>query len=76
MEDKPYKILATKEEIEAIGSKEKVFDTLNKLEFFQGQRAGRELWCDKAKAVQDQDIADFIKEINYIRAYLQDNVIL
>ena len=55
---------------------EKVFDILNKFEFFQGQRAGRELWNDKPKEVQDKDIADFIKDINYIRSYLQDSVVL
>ena len=55
---------------------EKVFDILNKFEFFQGQRAGRELWNDKSQEVQDKDIADFIKDINYIRSYLQDSVVL
>ena len=55
---------------------EKVFDILNKFEFFQGQTAGRELWNDKPKEVQDKDISDFIKDINYIRSYLQDSVVL
>ena len=55
---------------------EKVFDILNKFEFFQGQRTGRELWRNKPKEVQDKDIADFIKDINYIRSYLQDSVVL
>ena len=55
---------------------EKVFDILDKMELFQGQRAGRELWNDKPKEVQDKDIADFIKDINYIRSYLQDSVVL
>lgn len=54
----------------------KVFDILDKMEFFQGQRAGRELWNDKSKEVQDKDISDFIKDINYIRSYLQDSVVL
>ena len=54
----------------------KVFDILDKIEFFQGQRAGRELWNDKPKEMQDKDIADFIKDINYIRSYLQDSVVL
>ena len=57
-------------------SKAKVFDILNKFEFFQGQRAGRELWNDKPKEVQDKDIADFVKGINYIRDYLKDRVVL
>ena len=55
---------------------EKVFDILNKFEFFQGQRAGRELWNNKPKEVQDKDISDFIKDIKYIRSYLQDSVVL
>ena len=57
-------------------SQEKVFDILNRMEFFQGQRAGRELWNDKPKEVQDQDIANFVRDINYIRSYLKDSVVL
>ncbi len=53
-----------------------VFDILDKMEFFQGQRAGRELWNDKPKEVQDKDISDFVRDINYIRSYLQDSVVL
>ena len=53
-----------------------VFDILDKMEFFQGQRAGRELWNDKPKEVQDKDISDFIKDINYIRSYLQAKAIV
>ena len=55
---------------------EKVFDILNKFEFFQGQRGGRELWNDKSKEAQDEDIADFVEDIDYIRSYLQDSVVL
>ena len=50
---------------------EKVFDILNKWEFFFGQRAGRELWADKPKAVQDQDIADFNRDMKIIRDALR-----
>lgn len=53
-----------------------VFDILDKIEFFQGQRAGRELWNDKPKEMQDKDISDFVRDINYIRSYLQDSVVL
>ena len=45
---------------------EKVFDILAKWEFFFGQRAGRELWGDKPKEVQDQDIADFNRDMNTV----------
>ena len=55
---------------------ERILDILNKFEFFQGQRAGRELWNNKPKEVQDKDMSDFIKDINYIRSYLQDSVVL
>lgn len=67
------------QQIEKMKNKEtqnNVFDILNKFEFFQGQRAGRELWSNKPKEVQDKDITDFIKDINYIRSYLQDSVVL
>ena len=35
---------------------EKAFDMLDKLSFFGGQRAGRELWNNKPREVQDEDI--------------------
>ena len=54
----------------------KVFDILDKMELFQGQRARRELWNDKPKEVQDKDISDFVRDINYIRSYLQDSRVL
>ena len=56
--------------------KEMIEDILNKMEFFGGQRAGRELWFDKPKEVQDQDIVNFVKDINFIRSYLKDSVVL
>ena len=31
---------------------------------------------NKPKEIQDKDISDFIKDINYIRSYLQDSVVL
>lgn len=45
-------------------------DILDKWEFFQGQRAGRELWADKPREVQDKDIADFNKDIQIVRSAL------
>ena len=50
---------------------EKVFDILDKWEFFFGQRAGRELWGDKPKQVQDQDIADFNRDMETVRSALR-----
>ena len=50
---------------------EKALDILDKWEFFFGQRSGRELWGDKPKAVQDQDIANFNRDMKIIRAALR-----
>ena len=39
-------------------------EVLDKLSFFGGQRAGRELWNDKPREVQDEDIASFNRILN------------
>lgn len=51
-------------------NREEVLDILNKMEFFGGQRAGRELWGDKPKEVQDEDIENFNRDIQKIRDYI------
>lgn len=51
-----------------------VLDILSRWEFFYGQRAGRELWADKPKEVQDKDIADFNREIQIVREAINKNV--
>ena len=48
----------------------KCLDILNKWGFFQGQRAGRELWSDKPREVQDKDIEDFNRDLEFIRVVL------
>ena len=48
-----------------------VLDILEKLQFFQGQRAGRELWLDKPPVVQEQDLYNFNCDIEKIRSYIQ-----
>ena len=50
---------------------EAITDILEKWSFFFGQRAGRELWGDKPKEVQDQDIADFNRDMNTVRSALR-----
>ena len=55
---------------------DKVLDILNMFEFFYGQRAGRELWADKPTEVQNQDIDNFVKNIKYIKDFLNESVIL
>ena len=48
----------------------KVIDTLDRLEFFGGQRAGRELWAEKPFDVQNQDIENFNKDIAFIKDFI------
>ena len=40
-------------------TKAEAIDIVNKFDFFYGQRAGRELWFDKPREVQDKDVANF-----------------
>lgn len=42
-------------------------EILDKMQFFGGQRAGRELWNDKPREVQDADIAAFNRDIERLR---------
>ena len=50
--------------------REEVVDILDKMEFFQGQRAGRELWNDKPVEVQEMDLESFNRDIRTIRDYI------
>ena len=50
---------------------ERALDILNKWQFFYGQRAGRELWADKPKEVQEQDIADFNRDVEIVRSAIK-----
>ena len=54
-----------------MGLIEQAHDILDKWQFFQGQRAGRELWAHKPKEVQDQDIADFNRDVEIVRSALE-----
>ena len=48
-----------------------IMEILDKMQFFGGQRAGRELWADKPTDVQDADIESFNENIEAIRDYIQ-----
>lgn len=50
---------------------DRAIDILDKWEFFYGQRAGRELWADKPKEVQDKDIANFCRDLGIVREALE-----
>jgi chromosome segregation ATPase len=49
---------------------EKAVDILHKLDFFYGQRAGRELWNEKPTDVQDKDIENFSKDVAFLKDFI------
>ena len=49
----------------------KCLEILDKFQFFQGQRAGRELWNDKRTEIQKEDIKNFNRDIEFIRNVLK-----
>lgn len=53
---------------------ETVMEILDKLKFFQGQRAGRELWNDKPVEVQEEDLENYKRDIDTIRSYIWEVV--
>ena len=50
---------------------ERAIEILDKWEFFYGQRAGRELWADKPTEVQNEDIANFCRDLGLVREALE-----
>ena len=57
-----------------MNSKENIFkclEILDKFQFFKAQRAGRELWNDKPVEIQNKDIKNFNKDIEFIRNVLK-----
>lgn len=56
-------------------TKEQAIDIVNKLEFFQGQRAGRELWSSKAYSVQEVDLVNFRQDCYDLLEYLENTEI-
>ena len=55
-------------------TKEQAIDILDKFDFFQGQRAGRELWNDKPFEVQEEDIKAFSRDVVELKTYIADVV--
>lgn len=45
-------------------------EVLDKLQFFGGQRTGRELWSEKPREVQDEDIANFNWDVEWLRDFI------
>ena len=50
---------------------DRALDCLEKMQFFMGQRAGRELWMSKPKNVQDVDIEQYNHDIETVTHYIQ-----
>ena len=50
----------------------RAIEILDKLSFFGGQRAGRELWNDKPREAQDEDIASFNRDIKWLRDFIRN----
>lgn len=50
-----------------------IMDILQKWEFFFGQRAGRELWANKPKEIQDEDIKNFRTDLNKVVMFVINN---
>ena len=53
-------------------NREQAIDILERFDFFQGQRAGRELWNDKPFDVQEQDIANFSRDVTFLKDYIKE----
>lgn len=47
-----------------------VMDILDKWQFFLGQRAGRELWMDKPTKIQEEDLANFNRDLETVRSFV------
>ena len=47
-----------------------VIDILDKWQFFYGQRAGRELWMNKPTKIQEEDLANFNRDLETVRSFI------
>lgn len=52
----------------------RVLNILSKWDLFFGQRAGRELWADKPREVQDQDIENFTRDMETVQEWVAEAV--
>ena len=53
-------------------TKEKAIEIVQKFDFFQGQRAGRELWFDKPRWNQEEDLDDFHQDCCDLLEFLRE----
>lgn len=50
--------------------KEKALEIIDKIQFFYGQRAGRELWAEKPEDIQNEDIENFNRDLEFLKEYI------
>lgn len=55
-------------------TKEQAIEILDRIDFFQGQIAGRELWNEKPRYVQEIDLKSFQEDVALLRKYIADVV--
>jgi hypothetical protein len=53
-------------------TKQQAIDIINKFEFFQGQRAGRELWASKEYSIQEADLVNFRQDCFDLLEYVMN----
>lgn len=49
---------------------DEILDILDKWQFILGQRAGRELWMDKPTDIQEEDLANFNRDLEKVRSFI------
>lgn len=52
-------------------TKEQAIEIVEKFDFFYGQRAGRELWAVKSRALQDTDVKNFARDCALLKEFLE-----
>ena len=52
-------------------NRQQALEIIEKFDFFQGQRAGRELWADKPKEVQEIDLANFHRDCELLKEFIE-----
>ena len=52
-------------------NRQQALEIIEKFDFFQGQRAGRELWVDKPKEVQEIDLANFHRDCELLKEFIE-----
>lgn len=50
----------------------KAIETLDKLDFFYGQRGGRELWALKPVDAQNEDLKNFSEDISFLKDFINE----